>query len=49
MLNKKIVSEIDDLAFNFDLMGYTDAVTKLQSIKEIYLKDNAPRTKKNGL
>jgi hypothetical protein len=49
MINNKIIKGLDELVADFDLMGYSDAVTKLQSIKAIYLKDNTPRTKKNGL
>lgn len=46
MINNKIIKGLDELVADFDLMGYSDAVTKLGSIKAIYLKDNAPRTKK---
>lgn len=49
MVNNKIIKGLDDLIETLYLLGYDDLQEDAKSIKAIYLKDNAPRTKKNGL
>lgn len=48
MINQKIIRGLDNLIEALYLLGYDDLQEEAKSIKAMYLKDNAPRTKKTA-
>jgi transcriptional regulator with AAA-type ATPase domain len=48
MINQKIIRGLDNLIESLCLLEYDDLQEESKNIKAMYLKDNAPRTKKRA-